>query len=156
MWWHVTFCLLLLCYTCRALHPLPLCALVLTLVHDALHAHAHAHTHVQGHAQEWLGLRVTGSCTAQRRADNSAMPQLYLLHEAALGYALFKGEEFEDIGANLDTVQVGRSVYAIPLHVSRQLVALHEALCMCVPMACGRREVCGHQGKPWARKRMTC
>ena len=35
------------------------------------------------------------------------MPELYLLHEAALGYALFKGEEFEDIGANVETVQVG-------------------------------------------------
>lgn len=34
------------------------------------------------------------------------MPELYLLHEAALGYALFKGEEFEDIGANLESVQV--------------------------------------------------
>jgi hypothetical protein len=34
------------------------------------------------------------------------MPKLYLLHEAALGYALFEGEEFEDIGANMDTVQV--------------------------------------------------
>eukprot|EP00037_Helgoeca_nana_P006609 m.60790 g.60790 ORF g.60790 m.60790 type:complete len:499 (-) comp17484_c0_seq1:232-1728(-) len=33
------------------------------------------------------------------------MPKLYLLHEAALGYALFEGEEFEDIGANMDTVQ---------------------------------------------------
>mmetsp|Transcript_35312 Transcript_35312/g.92343 ORF Transcript_35312/g.92343 Transcript_35312/m.92343 type:complete len:508 (+) Transcript_35312:174-1697(+) len=33
------------------------------------------------------------------------MPKLYLLHEAAIGYALFEGEEFEDIGANMPSVQ---------------------------------------------------
>lgn len=31
--------------------------------------------------------------------------QLYVLYESALGYTLFKGQEFEDIGAELETVQ---------------------------------------------------
>jgi len=50
------------------------------------------------------------------------MPELYLLHEAALGYALFKGEEFEDIGANVETVQVGIALTRSLTHLAACVV----------------------------------
>jgi hypothetical protein len=58
------------------------------------------------------------------------MPELYLLHEAALGYALFKGEEFEDIGANVETVQVG--IVPLTHSLTHSLGSVCRVSCVCV------------------------